>query len=629
MRRSEVPESLADPTTWPGVDVSALTQERREIYQRRERAVCAYLRGEPLADIERYFGVDLTSLSRLVARCLTPHPDGRIQGLRALIPHARAKAYRRSKLAARRPKPGGLSGALGQLFERLPQLPRIIEREIASSALGMSENRRLYGLRDVQSKLIAACREAGLTANDYPLNHDEMGYRSLASWIRNRLELRMRMSPLHRPGGAWDTTTRPYCVVELDGHKLDVRLRVRYVDTSGVSVDIESERLFVVTLIDVCTRVVLGWQLVPAPEYDHHDVLSALQDALRPRLKRQEFVIPGIAYRPGAGFVADVLPELNYACWDVLKVDNAASHLTEDTFEPICRFVGCRLEAGPVGEPTVRPFIERFFGTLTERMSRKLHGTTGRSPDDPLGKRGRAVPVPLLVTLPELEELLDVSIANYHATAHDGLNGRSPLEAMQLAIAHHGTPVRTLPQILRGRLHQLQSVHVSTVRGSAAHGVAPYVSLYGARYSNEVLQRTNGLIRQQIRVYIRPNDMREAWAYLPNGADLGRLFVLDGWRYSRHTLRLRKRILRERRLGKLKFAGEQDPIQLFADAQRRAGRRGRKQGTLELQLGTAAGAAQSKPPAVPALGLGRRPTPRPSTTTAAPVDLGDLKIQNR
>jgi putative transposase len=120
---------------------------------------------------------------------------------------------------------------------------------------------------------------------------------------------------------------------------------------------------------------------------------------------------------------------------------------------------------------------------------------------------------------------------------------------------------------------------------------------------------------------MRPNDMREAWAYLPNGADLGRLFVLDGWRYSRHTLRLRKRILRERRLGKLKFAGEQDPVQLFAEAQRRAGRRGRKQGTIELQLGAAADATQ-----VPPQSAASRPAQR---ATAAHVDLGDLKMQTR
>ena len=624
MKRGDVPEALADPSLWPTVDVSAISVDRRDVYQRREQAVSAYLRGESLVDIEHRFGVHRGSLTRLVGRCLSPHQDGRIRGLRALIPHTRAKEYQRTKRVVRTSSRGGLAGALGQLFERLPQLVGIIEREIASTHLGLSKNNRVYGLLDVQSKVIAACREAGLTAQDYPLNHDENGYRSLARWIRDRLELRIPMR-LPRLDDAWDTTMRPYSVVELDGHKLDLRVRVRYIDSTGVSVDIESERLFVITLIDVCTRIVLGWQLVPAPEYDHHDVLSAIQDALRPRRKRTEFLVPGLAYRTGAGFVADVLPELNYACWDVLKVDNAASHLTEDTFEPICRFVRCRLEAGPIGEPTARPFIERFFGTLTNRMSRKVTGTTGRSPDDPLGKRGRDVPVALLITLPELEELLDVSIANYHAAGHAGLNGRSPLEALQLAVANHATPIRTLPPMLRGRLHQLQSVHLSTVRGSAAHGVAPYVSLFGARYSNEVLQRTSGLIGQKIRVYIQPNDMRAAWAYLSTGADLGQLSVLDGWRYSRHTLRLRKRILSERRLGRLKFAGEQDPVALFAEVQRRAARRSRKQGTVALQLDAAGANAANAPPPSPAP-ADTAPIARP--TAPAFVDLGDLKMQN-
>ena len=173
MHRSEVPPALVDPTTWPGVDVSALSEERRAVFEQRERAVYAYLRGDHLAAIERGFGVNRSSLTRLLERCLTPHTDGRIQGLRALIPHTRAKTYRRSKRAARRLTRGGLSGALGQLFERLPELPRIIEREIAGTRVGLSANGRLYGLRDLQLKLMAACREAGLTAVDYLLSPTE------------------------------------------------------------------------------------------------------------------------------------------------------------------------------------------------------------------------------------------------------------------------------------------------------------------------------------------------------------------------------------------------------------------------------------------------------------------------
>jgi putative transposase len=85
---------------------------------------------------------------------------------------------------------------MGQLFEQLPQLAQILEREIGAATLGIAENGRLYGLRNVQSKLIAACREAGLSGQAYPLSQDEMGYRSLARWVKRRLEARV---PIHRP----------------------------------------------------------------------------------------------------------------------------------------------------------------------------------------------------------------------------------------------------------------------------------------------------------------------------------------------------------------------------------------------------------------------------------------------
>ena len=62
MRRNEIPDSLSDPTIWPGVDPSALGKERRVIYQLREQAVHAYLLGTPLTQIERDFGVNRGTL---------------------------------------------------------------------------------------------------------------------------------------------------------------------------------------------------------------------------------------------------------------------------------------------------------------------------------------------------------------------------------------------------------------------------------------------------------------------------------------------------------------------------------------------------------------------------------------
>ncbi|MFL9936515.1 hypothetical protein P0D88_47780 [Paraburkholderia sp. RL18-103-BIB-C] len=256
--------------------MSALDPERRSLYQQREGAIQAYLRGVPLADVKRDFNVTRSTLTRLIERCLVYHVDGRIQGFRGLIPYNRTQAYRRVVPALRRTQRGGLTGAMGQLFERLPQLTRIVEREIGAGTLGVSERGRLYGLSNVQSKLIVACREAGLNAQAYPFCQDEMGYRALARWVKRRLQAQVALPRARSATNPWHVTARPFSAVELDGHKLDIRLRVRFTEPSGVSVDLETERLFVVTLIDVCTRIVLGWQVVPAPEYNHYDVLSTL-----------------------------------------------------------------------------------------------------------------------------------------------------------------------------------------------------------------------------------------------------------------------------------------------------------------------------------------------------------------
>lgn len=91
MRRSDIPEPLTDVRLWPSVDPGALEPPRRAIYQQREQAIHAYLLGVPLADIARNNKIDASFLTRLLARCLALHTDGRIQGFRGLIPHARVR----------------------------------------------------------------------------------------------------------------------------------------------------------------------------------------------------------------------------------------------------------------------------------------------------------------------------------------------------------------------------------------------------------------------------------------------------------------------------------------------------------------------------------------------------------
>ncbi|MFB9129088.1 hypothetical protein ACFFYR_40320 [Paraburkholderia dipogonis] len=50
-------------------------------------------------------------------------------------------------------------------------------------------------------------------------------------------------------------------MVEFDGHRLDVRLKVVVRDPLGFEHEFEVERVWLLVIIDVCTRVVLGYHL--------------------------------------------------------------------------------------------------------------------------------------------------------------------------------------------------------------------------------------------------------------------------------------------------------------------------------------------------------------------------------
>lgn len=116
-RRSAAATDRADPTLWPTVAGPALSGEQQKIFRAREEAVRLYCRRISLRSIEAATGVPFSSVCRLYERCLQPHADGRVQGLRALVPYEHVKAYRRSAKSVRS-APSGMAGAFQQLLQR-------------------------------------------------------------------------------------------------------------------------------------------------------------------------------------------------------------------------------------------------------------------------------------------------------------------------------------------------------------------------------------------------------------------------------------------------------------------------------------------------------------------------------
>jgi hypothetical protein len=246
------------------------------------------------------------------------------------------------------------------------------------------------------------------------------------------------------------------------------------------------------------------------------------------------------------GFPSERLPELGYATWEWIKLDNAKANLAHETLTALCDFVGCVADAGPKYSPDERPYIERFFGTIASRLSSRLPGYTGSNPRDL--RRALADPkgdLRLYVSLDELGELVEYAISSYNGTPHAGLNNATPLEAMEYFVRSRQTLLAWLAEQRRRTLCLMQSARRCRVHAYIGQGVRPHINLYRVRYTNRVLAASTNLIGQHLLIYMNADDLRSVRAFLADGTELGVLEAQGAWQLVPHNLKLRQEICRQ------------------------------------------------------------------------------------
>ncbi|WP_076591363.1 hypothetical protein [Herminiimonas arsenitoxidans] len=576
--RDTIPDELRDLSTWPTVDITALSPEKQDDFKSRAEAIRIFIEAPyvSLASLKNVTGVHPQSLYRLLTRCLTQHADGRIYGFRAVLPFARLKEYERCQPPVSiNGGIAGLSGAFTQLLQIYPSIEKFLKHS------ANERNKRITTAREVRKSLkrihkgfLEECRKAGVKANEYPFTQSLLGIRSLATYLKKHAEATFvsasknagatRVSPgVSVLGMPTPSATRAYEIVEFDGHKIDLRITLRVKDPFGLETLLELHRIWILVLLDLATRAVIGYSIALGREYNKDDVAAALQAALTP-YRRRDYMIPGLAVREGGGYPSAVLPQTEFACWEWFRFDGARSHLATDTLERLTKIVGCWTDNGPSGQPDARPFIERFFHLIARHFAHRLPGTMGSDPksiekllSDPKSN------LSLLVELSELEDMIDVLLADYNGEPHDGLGGRTPLEAMSYMVKKQDGFLRTLPNTMRPNLCLLQEARQLPIRGSLQSSIRPHVNFSGVRYSSDVLSNSASLLGQSLRVYFDVRDIRVLKAFFDDGSELGILTAARPWCYTPHSLRMRQEILRLKRLGKLNYREGDDPVEAW------------------------------------------------------------------
>ncbi|MDM9556410.1 MULTISPECIES: DDE-type integrase/transposase/recombinase [Pseudomonas] len=180
-------------------------------------------------------------------------------------------------------------------------------------------------------------------------------------------------------------------LVEGDTHELDVQT----CDSHGKLIG----RPWITVLIDVKTRVIVGWDI----SYNPPSTAKTLR-ALKQSLLREN---------PYGGLAT------------YYRVDNGAEFVAE-RIKQIFAQLGTHITFCEIGGPNKKPHIESFFGTWTEGIVQTLRGTTFSKPSR-YDSEGNAI-----YTIMEVNEIFKKWIETvYHQTCHSELN-MSPQEAWDI-----------------------------------------------------------------------------------------------------------------------------------------------------------------------------------------------------
>ena len=118
------------------------------------------------------------------------------------------------------------------------------------------------------------------------------------------------------------------------------------------------------------------------------------------------------------------------------------------------------------------------------------------------------------------------------------------------------------------------------IRGSVKDGIRPYVTVEGAKYTNDILSNTPALIGKKLIIYIDPNDPRYGESFFgDDGAEFGMLQATGHWGSIHHTLDMRRAINKNRDKQLKHYTDNQDAIHAFLDNTQKealASKKGRK-----------------------------------------------------
>lgn len=569
-----------DLATWPKPDQGGLG-ERSARYLNRKRAVKRYLQGASDAELKRCFSLSLKRVYCLITnRCLKVHPDGRIYGWRGLIPNLHLEPYTRSKKILVDSRGRGAAGAMQAILNLNPGLRAAFDKRILAVPRDGELTEKLSRQAHWKWFLKQLRAEGYDIRNEWPFNTENAGYVSVCRYIDAVLAANPEKGAIIEGGkdarrklksgdGVDRPVDRPFQRVEMDAHKLDGRFCILIPRGDGSYAPKIVHRLWVIVLLEVYGRAVIGYHFSYRYEISKDDVLRAIKKSLTVWHRRQ-IAFGDKAYVDGAALPSGHSAKYVGACWDETSVDGALAERCTHVRGVLKDVVGSELIEPSSGfssrrSKDDRPYIEAFFRQLASKGFHRLSNTTGSKPKDRGGKNPDEVAITSQFQVEYAEDLLDALIANYNVTRHSSLGDRSPLEYLDFVSSRPGC--RDLRYADSEEVQGILSYRKSCiVRGSLSEGRRPYVNFENARYHGDTLSQRFDLIGKKIWVENHIEyDSRVARAYTLEGDFLGVLRAAPPWHKTPHSLAVRAAIVSLGRRKQIRLSPEGDAVQALHD----------------------------------------------------------------
>ena len=528
--------------TWSKLLIDYLPESDKNTFIQGKKAVDMYINGAILEDIEKETHIHKTRIKRLVERCLQVDETGNMYGYSALLPKKNIKK---------------MNGNFNKLLIEYPSLIKFISGNyLGNKKYTLEKN---MNLRTLHSKFLDECRHLGIQNYEYPFSTKSLGYVSLINYVKkikninpdksiqreNKDMIQKFCSTGQGQKYSFDAIA-PYQVVQIDGHKIDIIYSVEVEDKEGFVKLMPATRMWLIAVIDVATRTILGYSLSQNENYNQSDVLKAIRNSIIPH-KNIEFKITGLNYPPKGGFPSDLFTESKWALFDTIMLDNAKSHLAKNVVNKLTMSLKCAINFGSVATPETRGIVERFFGTLERGGYHKLPATTGQNIYDAKRKNPEKASVKYNITFDEIAEITEYLIAEYNNSAHSSLENQTPLQAMESKMHEAFILPCKADSEMQEEVKDLTNIILEkTVRGGYNKGKRPYISYMGVEYHSEGINFCMDLIGKQILISINPDDVSHVKAYTLTGEELGNLVAVGEWGHRPHSLKTREAALKRK-----------------------------------------------------------------------------------